>query len=222
MAMLPHDCCLCGEFAGATLLCNDCRNDLPRITLPCCPVCALPVPGGGTCGACLNQPPYFDATHCRFRYAFPVDRLVHALKYQHRLVVSAFFADALSEISAAVLAQTDLLLALPLSAERLCERGFNQALEIARPLARRFGLALAAQGYRRSIDTVPQTSLPWKERHKNVLGAFECDSDLTGTTVTVIDDVMTTGATLNEFARTLKKHGAAKVTNLVVARALRL
>jgi len=220
--MLPHDCFLCGAFAGATLLCDECRQDLPRIAAACCPLCALPTPtNGGICGACLKQPPFFDATQCRFRYAFPVDRLVQALKYQHRLAVAQFFADALLETSATMLMQTDLLLALPLSVQRLRDRGFNQALEIARPLAKRLGLPLHTNGYGRSLDTVPQTSLPWKERHKNIRGAFECGMDLTGKAVTVIDDVMTTGATLNEFARTLKNHGAARVTNLVVARAFR-
>lgn len=191
------------------------------MTLSSCPVCALPTPSAGVCGACLKQAPYFDATHCCFRYAFPVDRLVQALKYRQRLVVSNFFARALLEASPTASRQADLLLALPLSARRLHERGFNQALEIARPLARQLGLRLLTDGYTRVIDTAPQASLPWKERRKNIQGAFECTLDLTGMTVIVVDDVMTTGATLNEFARTLKKHGATKVTNWVVARALK-
>ncbi len=112
-------------------------------------------------------------------------------------------------------------MALPLSQVRLQERGFNQAIEIARPLARQLGKPLAIQGYARTLDTVPQTTLPWKERQKNIRGAFECTLDLSGKQIIVIDDVMTTGATLNEFARTLKKHGASRVTNWVVARALR-
>lgn len=221
LALLPHDCFLCGALAGASLLCNDCSKDLPKIPAPSCPLCALPTPSGETCGACLTQPPFFDATRCGFLYAFPVDRLVQALKYQHRLAVAGFFAEALLQVTYTLPLATDLMLALPLSAERLRQRGFNQALEIARPLARQRGWSLSAHGYRRAIDTVPQTSLPWKERHKNIHGAFECDLDLTGKNLTVIDDVMTTGASLNEFARILKQHGAASVTNLVAARALR-
>lgn len=221
LALLPQDCFLCGAFAGTRLLCNDCSKDLPKISAPACPLCALPTPSGETCGACLAQPPFFDATRCGFRYAFPVDRLVQALKYQHRLAVAGFFAEALLEVASTLPLATDLLLALPLSAERLRQRGFNQALEIARPLAQRRGWSLSVHGYRRAMDTVPQTSLPWKERHKNIHGAFECDLDLTGKNLTVIDDVMTTGASLNEFARILKQHGAARVTNLVAARALR-
>jgi len=221
LALLPQDCFLCGTFSGASLLCQNCSQDLPKISVPACPICALPTPAGETCGACLAQPPFFDATRCGFRYAFPVDRLVQALKYQHRLAVAGFFAEALLEVTSTLPWTTDLLLALPLSAERLRHRGFNQALEIARPLAQHRGWALSVQGYRRAIDTVPQTSLPWKQRHKNIRGAFECDLDLTGKNLAVIDDVMTTGASLNEFARILKQHGAASVTNLVAARALR-
>ena len=216
--LLPQDCFLCGAPSGDALLCGPCGNDLPRLPVLRCPVCALPTPGGETCGACLKQPPHFDATHCGFRYDFPVDQLIQALKYRYRLVIADYLAKSLLAVSPP--AQPDLLLALPLSTQRLRERGFNQALEIARPLARQLGLPLLLDGYARVIDTVPQTSLRWQERQKNIQGAFECAVDLSGKEVVVIDDVMTTGATLNEFARTLKKHGAAGVTNWVVARAL--
>ena len=112
------------------------------------------------------------------------------------------------------------MLALPLAERRLGDRGFNQAMEIARPLAHALSLALPIDACLRAQDTAPQASLPWQERHKNVSGVFECRRDLTGKSVIVVDDVMTTGATLNEFARTLKKHGASRVTNWVVARTL--
>ena len=220
-ALLPQDCFLCGAASGDQLLCGACRTDLPRLPELRCPTCALPTPLGETCGACLKQPPHYDATLSCFSYDFPVDRLVQALKYQHRLVVSEFFAKALLEISPLPPVAADVMLALPLSAQRLRQRGFNQALEIARPLARQVGLPLWVDGYRRVIDTAPQTSLPWRERHQNMQGAFECALELSGKTIIVIDDVMTTGATLNEFARTLKKHGAAKIINWVIARALR-
>ena len=220
-ALLPQDCFLCGAASGDELLCGACGSDLPRLPPLRCPVCALPTPQGETCGACLKNPPYFDATLSCFSYHFPVDRLIQALKYQHRLVVSGYLARALLEAAPIPPMPADLLLALPLSPQRLRQRGFNQALEIARPLARKLGLPLPIDGYRRVVDTAPQASLPWRERHKNMQDAFECARDLSGKAVVVVDDVMTTGATLNEFARTLKKHGAARVSNWVVARALR-
>ena len=101
------------------------------------------------------------------------------------------------------------------------ERGFNQALELARPLARSCGAPLDIRHVRRHRDTTPQASLPWKERAKNIRHAFECDIDLAGMNVLIVDDVMTTGATLDELARTLKAHGANRVENRVLARALK-
>ena len=185
---------------------------------PACPVCAEASPGGNLCGTCLKDMPHFDATFAPFAYAFPLDKLVQALKYQHRLAVAAFLADAML---AGARPDGDLIVPLPLSAGRLRERGFNQAVEIARPLARALGLPLQLDGFTRRLDAAPQATLPWKERRRNVRHAFECALDLTGQSIIVVDDVMTTGATLDEFARTLKDHGALRVTNWVVARARR-
>lgn len=217
-ALLPQDCLLCGAASGAALLCADCAAGLPALAAPRCPVCAAPTPHGDTCGGCLKSAPAYDATIALWRYGFPVDRLVQALKFEHRLALAGYFAGAMR---AGPLPDAELLIPVPLSSPRLRERGFNQAAEIARPLANALGLPVNTENCRRTAETVPQTSLPWKERRRNVKDAFECDSDLTGKSVAVIDDVMTTGATLDELARTLKRHGAAKVTNWVVARALR-
>ena len=114
----------------------------------------------------------------------------------------------------------DCILPLPLSAQRMRERGFNQAQEIARPLSRKFGLALVPDACARALDCAPQASLPWKERQANIRNAFECRIDLSGKSVAVVDDVVTTGAALNECARVLKRHGAARVENWVAARTL--
>ena len=218
--LLPQDCFLCGSTAGNGLLCSACAADLPRMPAALCSICALPTPGAAVCGGCLRKAPYFDATQACFRYAFPVDRLVQSLKYNHRLAVSAYLGEAMLKAAPRTM-PADMILALPLAPQRLQERGFNQALEIARPLARRLGLPLAITGYKRTLNNAPQAILPWKERQKNIRGAFECALDLSGKSLIVIDDVMTTGATLNEFARTLKNHGAVRVTNWVVARALK-
>ncbi len=217
-ALLPQDCLLCGTPGGAAALCTGCADSLPLLPAPRCPVCALPTPGGGTCGACLKSPPAFDASNAVWRYAFPVDKLVQSLKFEHHLALAQLFAAAML---AGPRPSGDLLVPLPLSPLRLRERGFNQAVEIARPLARALGIPLNSDGCRRARETAAQTSLPWKERRRNVKNAFECRVDLTGQSIIVVDDVMTTGATLDEFARTLKRHGAASVTNWIPARALR-
>lgn len=212
------DCLLCGASGDGAALCPACADTLPRLAQPACPVCALPVPLPGPCGACLGTPPHFDATLAHWVYDFPLDTLVHSLKFGHRLPIADFFAQALltGEIPAG-----DLLLPVPLSDTRLEERGFNQSLEIARLLGRALGRPVSTRDCVRSLHTTPQSALPWKARRKNMRHAFDCRRDLTGLHVIVIDDVMTTGATLDELARTLKNHGAAKVSNWVVARTVR-
>ncbi|PKO82841.1 MAG: phosphoribosyltransferase [Betaproteobacteria bacterium HGW-Betaproteobacteria-11] len=218
-ALLAQDCLLCGANSGQDMLCPPCAANLPALDAPCCPCCAQPVPIAGTCGACLARPPRFDATFALWRYAFPLDQLIQSLKYAHRIASADFFGQALAALPC--VAPPDLILPVPLSATRLAERGFNQSVEIARPLARRLGVPLELAHVLRCRDTTPQASLPWKERAKNVRHAFECRLDLSGKTVWLIDDVMTTGATLDELARTLKAHGAARVENRVVARAVK-
>jgi ComF family protein len=109
---------------------------------------------------------------------------------------------------------------LPLAIDRQRERGYNQAQEIARVISARTGIQLLPRGLSRVRATPPQAALPWTERAKNVRGAFLCELDLSGVSVALVDDVMTTGASLTEAARVLKASGAASVENWVVARTL--
>lgn len=220
-ALLPMDCLLCGGEAAVGFLCPSCADDLPRMPASCCPVCAEALPSPATdlpCGACLKEPPAFDRTISPFRYAFPMDKLVQELKFGHRLALAGLLARAML---AGERPAGELLLPVPLPAARLRERGFNQAVEIARPLAAALGLPLLSEACTRPVAAVPQASLPWKQRRRNIRHAFDCRVDLTGKSVIVVDDVMTTGATLNELARVLKAHGAREVSNWVAARTLR-
>lgn len=217
---LPQRCELCAAPSGSDLICEACTRDLPRIG-PSCPVCALPASRGDVCGSCLAHPPTFEATIAAFAYAFPVDRLIHALKYQGRLALAEWSAGAiLAERRRLGRPDPDRLVALPLSVERQRERGYNQAAEIARVVAARVGIPLLSAGVRRIRAAPPQAVLPWTARERNVRGAFACDVDLAGLRVAVIDDVMTTGASLSELARTLRAAGAAGVENWIVARTL--
>jgi ComF family protein len=179
----------------------------------------LPTPGAAVCGHCLKKAPHFDATQALYRYDFPADKLIQALKYRRRLASADFLSRALAELP--LHQRPDLILPVPLAPARLAARGFNQAVELARPLTKQLQVPIELAAVRRCRETVPQVSLPWKARAKNISHAFECSVDLTGKTVLVIDDVMTTGATLNELARVLKAHGARWVGNRVVARAVR-
>jgi len=216
--LLPQDCYVCGQNSDDRQICADCAAALPHLAGPLCPVCALPTPAGAVCGACQATPPHFDATCAAFSYAFPVDHLVQGLKYRHRLPLAGWLANELARCVSS--SRVDCVLPLPLSAQRMKERGFNQAQEIARPLAQHLGLPLISDACVRVLNGAPQASLPWKERQANIRNAFECRVDLTGKAIAVVDDVMTTGATLNEFARTLKLHGALRVENWVAARTL--
>ena len=205
-------CYLC-RGAAAELLCAACDADLPRLAPPRCPRCALDSPRGEICGRCLSAPPHYDATVAALAYEFPADTLVHSLKFRGELALAAYLGGILGRCIAD---QTvDRLIAVPLSADRLRSRGYNQAVEIARALApRKIDLELCV----RSRDTPAQMNLPYAERTRNVRGAFGCTRALPGASVAVVDDVMTTGATLNEIARVLKQAGAARVVNWVVAR----
>ncbi|MBI4183044.1 MAG: ComF family protein [Proteobacteria bacterium] len=154
-----------------------------------------------------------------FAYSFPLDALVHALKYGGKLAVAGLLGRALG--NAVAKERVDLIVPMPISAQRLRARGFNQAHEIARSVGGATGIPVAAGICRKVRDTDPQAALPWKERARNVRGAFVCDADLNGRKVAVIDDVMTTGATLNELAKNLRRAGALEVRGWVVARALK-
>ena len=140
------------------------------------------------------------------------------LKFGCRLASVDFFA---AGMLAGALPTGDLIVPVPLSPQRLRSRGFNQAMEIARPLSRALKIPFAHDLLFRCRDTVPQSQLPWRARHRNVAHAFECRADLAGKHIIVVDDVMTTGATLDAVARTLKDHGAHRVTNWVAARAVK-
>ncbi|MDR0576236.1 MAG: ComF family protein [Candidatus Accumulibacter sp.] len=218
--LLAQDCLLCGQGSGGEILCAACAADLPRLPSPHCPRCALPTPAGETCGRCLAHPPHYDRTLAVFNYGFPLDKLIQSFKYGHRLALAALLGGELARLAAASKLEPapDLVVPLPLHPVRLRERGFNQALELARPVAAALGLPLDARVCERVRNTPAQAGLSWKKREKNIRGAFRCARDLPGRRILLVDDVMTTGASLEECARTLKRHGAAEVTLLVAAR----
>jgi ComF family protein len=211
-------CFLCRGRAR-DVLCADCEQELPRLARPRCPRCALASPAGAVCGRCLAKSPRYDETVAALAYEFPADALIHALKFRSELALAPLLSHLLlKEIASAT--RVDMVVPVPLSAPRLKERGYNQALELARPIAARLGRPLDFAACERAREAPPQTDLPWAERAKNVRGAFRCTRALTGASVAVVDDVMTTGATLDEIAGTLKEAGAARVMNWVVARTL--
>ncbi len=199
------------------LLCPGCRADLAWLPAERCPRCAQPTPMGAVCGACLKRPPAFAAALAVLRYDHPVDVLVQRLKYGGELALAGWFADLLAQ-SLPSQASPDLLIPMPLHPARLRQRGFNQAAEIGRALARRLKIPCQPDACRRLRDTPPQAGLPLDERRKNLRGAFACVTDLRDRRIALLDDVMTSGTSLEELAKTALKAGAAEVEVWAVAR----
>ncbi len=227
--MLPSTCALCNE-SGANLLCANCHYQFLRQESARCPQCAIPLISDARphiCGECLSQPPYFEQTIVATDYAAPFDQLVLALKFGHRLPLAKLFSELMRD---AILRQAEqylpqILCPVPLGSQRLRERGFNQSLEIAKPLATQLGIPMHAELLRRTRDTVQQSGLHPDARQKNIRNAFAVNETaidlIQGKHIGVIDDVMTTGTTLNEIAALLKRFGATKISNYVFARTTR-
>jgi ComF family protein len=216
--LLPQECAVCSAVAGQTPICEACHGDLPPLPASTCPRCADTSGSGDLCGRCLSSPPHFDRALAAFAYAGPLPDLIQALKYGHRLYLADWLGRELAAATAG--AAADLIIPMPLHPTRLAERGFNQAVEIGRVLARQRRTRLDTDVVERVRLTAAQVDLSLAERQRNLRDAFACRADLSGKHILVIDDVMTSGSSLNELARTLKLHGAQSVCAAVVARTL--
>lgn len=216
-ALLPNRCLLCGVGdIGPALLCPACRGDLRR-NHRACRVCALPLAGQAPiCGHCLRQPPPFDAARIPLLYVPPCDFLIRAFKFEGRLghgralteaVVDAFRGDP-----------PQLLIPVPLHQSRMRARGFNQSHLIAADLGRALDIPLDAGFCRRRRRTWTQTGLTARQRRRNLRDAFEVSGNLGADHVAIVDDVVTTGSTVAELARLLKRHGVSRVEVWALAR----
>ena len=219
---LPSLCAVCHGW-GIERVCATC---LARFApaLPRCGRCALRVPAGvTTCGACLTDPPPFERAVAAVEYAHPWDGLITRFKFHAALDMAPALAQRLADAARTSAAPPPTwMLPVPLSAERLRERGCNQAWELVKHLGRQFGCRTDACLLLRVRDTPHQLARPLDERAANVRSAFAVEprraAELRGQTVTLVDDVMTTGATVAEITRVLLHAGAAQVHVWVVAR----
>lgn len=195
--------------------CDFCVERFSRTVNPC-EACALERP----VAVCPRRSGFWrvDAVVAPFVYQPPLDRYIHALKYRGARslgrALGLLLADALRTRARAV----DAIVAVPLAPRRLRERGYNQAAEIARTLSRELGVPLIATGVRRSGARRSQTGLDARERSANVAHAFTVTRSLAGTTLAVVDDVITTGATVNALAAALTEAGAVRVDAWAIAR----
>ncbi len=219
--LLPNYCCLCGGQAEA-IVCRACHGDHVAPRRLRCPRCANPVDGAGMCGPCLADAPPFDATLAAVDYAAPVDQLVLQLKFGGKLAVAPWCAQALRDawLQQPQFSLPDVMCPVPLGPQRLIERGFNQSLEIARPLAAMLGIALDARLALRVKETLPQSSLAPNERAGNIRQAFTLSpgANVRGRHVGIVDDVMTSGLTAATLAAMFKRFGAVRVSMIVFAR----
>ncbi|WP_250512142.1 ComF family protein [Caballeronia sp. INDeC2] len=225
---LPTQCALCGNLSQ-TLLCDGCDAQYwnePRLR---CATCALPLSAStlrrerddtrAHCAACLESPPAFNDTLTLADYRAPLDTLAVELKFRARLAAGEAFARHLhAAFEDSDLPAPDLIVPVPLSHVRLVARGYNQAWAIARPLARMLNVRSDASVVTRVRHTSAQSRLDQETRRRNVATAFAVSGDVRGMHVGVVDDVMTSGATLDALARTLKLAGARRVTNFVALR----
>ncbi|MGS1005142.1 ComF family protein [Burkholderia glumae] len=242
---LPGLCVLCGNACNRS--CNNMCGNSPRniVCSACdeaywnearlrCAQCALPLSAwrarhahstGYRCGACRRAPPPFDATFALADYRPPLASLVLDLKFGARLALGGLFAERLAravrERPAAGAERPDLIAPVPLARRRLVERGYNQAWAIARPLARALEVRAEPALLVRTVHTAPQTRLDAAARRENVAHAFAVTGDVCGLHVGLVDDVMTSGATLAALAVLLKRAGARRVTNYVALRTSR-
>lgn len=224
----PPICLLCGaggQLVGgdAVDICEACQQAL-QINERCCSRCGIPLTTDAQmCGNCLKKPPLFETVYAPFLYKGGVKRLLIALKFNQKLtharLLGNLMADSLMGHFAANQPMPDAIVPVPLHPNRQRERGFNQALELVRPLARRHKIPINPQLVMRKTATAQQTKLSAAERRKNLRGAFELkEGSRVPHHIVIFDDVVTTGATVNELAKTLKRAGAQHIDVWAIAR----
>ncbi len=219
--LLPPRCVLCGDPGSQGIdLCHNCLTDLPR-NEHSCPTCALPLPAESSkwqCGACQKKPPAYDSCFAPLHYQYPVDHLLTRLKFHQKLSHARLLGTLMTRWLPRSL-RPELLIPVPLHPARLRERGYNQALELARPIARQLQLPINTQICRRTRATAAQSELNTGQRHKNMRNAFIVTGKFRTKHVVIIDDVVTTGHTINELARALRQAGAERIDVWAAARA---
>ncbi len=219
--LYPPTCLLCGDpGADGRDLCGDCALDLPYNRC-CCPRCGLPLAAtsAAECGDCQRKPPQFDASVAAFRYEEPIRHLIQGLKFHARYPAGRVLGSLLADQLAQRDERPQCLIPVPLHPARYRSRGFNQAIEIAREVSARLGVPMDLGGCVRVRATLPQTELSAAERSRNLRNAFKVLGDYRGLHVALLDDVMTTGATMNELARALRKAGVRRIEAWACARA---
>jgi len=202
-------------------ICPSCFSDLAWLESAQCLSCALPVSNNiDLCGRCLVNPPYYDKTQAVFEYKGEVEWLIQQLKFHGKLipghVLGLIIADQLTERLKS--SSIEVMIPVPLHVKRIRERGFNQTVELFRSLSKRLAIPMDVTNGERRVFTDKQSGLSAKQRQKNIKGVFHFQRAISAKRVAIVDDVMTTGSTVNELARLLKAQGVEYVEVWVCAR----
>ena len=221
--VLPPRCVLCGQPSGPICICAACKADLPWHGSHCLR-CGLPLgsPKDKICGVCIQNAPPFFRTVCPLQYEFPVNSLVQAFKFRRQLVAGRVLSHMMCEyVCSREMSLPDMLVPVPLHHQRFLMRGYNQAYELSTYIGRILNIPLNIDKLRRRRNTPAQSGLSRKQRRKNLKGAFYWHGETKPARhVALIDDVMTTGSTVTECTRVLKKAGSKRVDVWVAARAV--
>ena len=225
----PPRCLLCRKFLIApheTYFCRPCSEALPLISGPLCPCCGMPfVSQEGAdhlCSRCIGKAPAFDTARAVGIYAGALKQAIHLFKYNSRSLLAAPLGTVLAQQGRGLLEhEHDVIMPVPLHARRIRQRGFNQSLVLARQVGKLWDVAVAAEGLERTRWTDPQTMLHERQRLRNVRDAFSCRATaVEKKSILLVDDVYTSGSTVNECAKVLKRNGARRVDVLTLARTL--
>ncbi len=216
-------CILCGKPGfDSQDICQPCMIELKRNT-ECCYQCAERFESSHKipqlCGQCIRTSPAFDETHAPYCYQGPMRYLISSLKFNRQFKNARLLGYLLAQQLAQTVELPELIIPVPLHKTRFRERGFNQSIEIAKNLSRLINIPIDTKHLSRTRDTPHQIDLPARMRQKNIKNAFQINKSLSAKHVAILDDVMTTGSTVNEIATILKKHGIEKVDIWVCARA---
>jgi len=217
--LYPPHCVICGRMGA--WLCDACIESIPWLEPPLCQRCGRPISKPGVCRHCQDNVSYLARIRAVSAHLPPLRRAVHALKYEGTRVLADPLGDILAECWRRESMPAEVIVPVPLHRARLRQRGYNQSRLLAEALSKRTGLSMDANALVRGRNTLSQVGLSHKERWDNVWGAFQCTSaSLCGCSVLLIDDVCTTGATLEACAAALLEAGAARVWALTLTSAL--
>jgi len=215
--LLPEKCALCGQNSQLGF-CIHCQGLLPWKLCPCS-ICGVELAEPGICGRCQVKPPYYQRSAIPFHYRPPISDHIQGLKYHSRFPHAVAMGKMLSQwITKNTDELPDVILPVPLHRQRINDRGFNQAIEIAQVLSKQLGIPLKRSLLSRTINTVSQTGLNEKMRLKNVRKSFKLLKPCSYEHIALVDDVVTSGSTVNEAARALKEAGSYNISVWAIAK----